>query len=114
MRLRTLVILLSILAALAVIVYVAAPRLFDPNARRGRAMAQLERSRLVIRRSCGSMETFVNPTVWSGMRPNDQQEAAQALGAYCADQGSGGEMTILEDQTRRKLAHWNGTALQRF
>jgi hypothetical protein len=90
----------------------ARARLLTP-ARSG-PMTRLERSGLVIRRSCGSMETFVNASVWSGMRPNDQQQAAQALGAHCAEQGSSGEMTILEDQTRRKIAHWNGTTLLRF
>jgi hypothetical protein len=112
MKKRRLFIVAGVSVAVGIIGYVLVSRLITP-ARSG-PMTRLERSGLVIRRSCGSMETFVNPTVWSGMRPNDQQQAAQALGAYCAEQGSVGEMTIIEDQTRRKIAHWNGTTLQRF
>jgi hypothetical protein len=110
---RLLLIIVFILAALAVMVIVSRSSLFDAEGRRARMLRNLEHSGLVVRRSCASMETFVQASRWSAMSQSDQESAARALGAYCQEQGGTGQMTVLDTESRQKLAHWNGSALQR-
>jgi hypothetical protein len=111
---RVLVIIVALVAAIAAAVLAVNRDLFTEEGRTARLMRSLERSNVVMRRSCYSMEAFVNASRWSRMGESDQQRAARALAAYCAEQGSSGQMTIVDTDDGRKLAHWDGRSFQRF
>ena len=104
----------AVIAALAAIIAATQRDLFTAEGRRMRALRNLESSGLVVRRSCYTSETFVNGPAWGRMAQTDQLRAAEALGEYCSQQGTSGEMTILDAESRQKLAHWNRTTFQRF
>jgi hypothetical protein len=110
---RLIVIIVSVLVAIAVMVAVTQREFLTPAGRNARFMRQLERGTMVVRRSCYTMEAFVEASQWTGMSVSDQERAARGLAAYCAEQGSSGQMTILDSETRQKLAHWDGTGFQR-
>jgi hypothetical protein len=111
---KRVLIIIAVIAALAAVIVATQRDLFTAEGRSLRALRSLERSGLVIRRSCYSSETFVNGPAWGRMAQSDQQRAAEALGAYCTQQGSSGEMTILDADSRQKLAHWDRSTFQRF
>jgi len=114
MNKRLLLVIIAVIVALAAMVVVSQPELFTAEGRNARFLRSLDRSGLVVRRSCYSTEAFVQASQWARIGQGDQQRAAEALGAYCAQQGSSGQMTILDGESRRKLAHWDGAAFQRF
>lgn len=114
MTIRRIAIIVSILVAIAVMVAVTQRGFLTPAGRNARFMRDLERGTMVVRRSCYSMETFVEASQWTAMSASDQERTARGLAAYCAEQGSSGQMTILDSQSRRKLAHWDGAGFQGF
>jgi hypothetical protein len=111
---RVLLIIVALIAILGGIAVALRPELFTSEGRRARFLRSLERGSLVVRRSCSSMETFVQEAQWRALRESDQERAGQVLAEYCQEQGSGGQMTILDAESKRKLAHWDGSAFQRF
>jgi hypothetical protein len=110
---RLITIVAFVVGLLAVLVFSQRDR-FTAAGRAARFLRTLERSDLVVRRSCYSMEAFVLGSRWSDLSEADQRNTAHALGNYCAGQGGTGQMTILEADTRRKLAHWDGSGFERF
>jgi hypothetical protein len=111
---RTAVVIVAMIAALAAAAIVLQPDLFTAEGRRARFLRELERGPLVVRRSCASMEAFVNASYWQAMSSSRQERTIQALADYCREQGSAGRMTIVEAESKRKLAHWDGSAFQRY
>jgi hypothetical protein len=111
---RTIVIIVGCVAAIAVMVAVTQPEWLTSEGRSARFLRSLEASEMIVRRSCYSMEVFVVEARWTAMSDAEQQRAAESLGGYCAAQGSSGQMTILDNESRRKLAHWDGAAFQKF
>jgi hypothetical protein len=111
---RVIFIIVGILAAVVALLYLTQPELFSAAGRRERFLRNFDRSGVVLRRSCYTMETFVDAPRWSSIDPSSQEQAAQSLARYCAGQGGNGQMTILDGESRRKLAHWDGSAFQRF
>jgi hypothetical protein len=111
---RVLLIIVALVVLLVGMAVAMRPELFTSEGRRARFLRSLERGPLVVRRSCSSMETFVQESHWRAMREGDQERAGQLLAQYCQEQGSGGQMTIVDAESKRKLAHWDGSAFQRF
>lgn len=111
---RILIVIVGVIAASIAAVYLVEPQLFTTEGRRARFMRRLESGPLVVRRSCYSMETFVKVEHWSALGEGDRRKTAEVLGAYCLDQGSAGAMTIVDAESRRKLAHWDGSTFTSF
>ena len=112
---KRLVLAVIVIVAVAIAAaYVLRPELFTAEGRRARFIRSLERGPMMVRRSCQSMETFVQVSYWQAMRASDQEQTGRVLGEYCREQGSSGQMTILDAESNRKLAHWDGSAFQRF
>lgn len=111
---RILIVAGGLIVAAMAAAYVLEPQLFTAEGGRARFMRSLESGPLVVRRSCYSMETFVNAEHWAALGQGDRRRAAEVLGAYCRDQGSAGAMTIVDAESRRKLAHWDGSSFTAF
>jgi hypothetical protein len=111
---RILLIIVGLIAALVAMAYALQPQLFTAEGRRARFLRGIEQNSLVVRRSCYSMETFVDGSRWSAMGQSSQEKTTQALAEYCREQGSSGQMTILDVKSRGKLAHWDGAVFQGY
>ena len=99
-----------VLGAAAVAALVLSGR-FSPEARRERALRNLNTSGVVVRRACGLGEAHVDGARWAEMRGDAQRDAAAALASWCAEQGGASTMTIIDANSRARLAHWDGTGL---
>jgi hypothetical protein len=111
---RTAIVIAAVIAAALALAFVAQPELFTAAGRQARFLRSLERGPLVVRRNCQSMETFVQGSYWQSMRDSDREQAGRLLAEYCREQGSSGQMTIVDAESKQKLAHWDGSALQKF
>ncbi len=111
---RLIVALVAFVAAVAAAIVVLNTDLFTAEGRRARFLRDLERGPMVVRRNCVSMETFVQASRWQALAASDQERAARALGDYCGEQGSAGQMTIVDAESKQKLAEWNGSLFQKF
>lgn len=115
---RILIAVAVVAAALVAVALVSGPDsivgLFSAEGRRARLLRSLERTGVVVRRSCYTTETFVSSNAWARLSGAEQQRAAEALAAFCAEQGSAGGMTILDASSRRPLARWDGSTFHTF
>src|SRR6185503_18453561 len=93
---RLIVIAAFVLAALVAMLYVVAPELFTAEGRNARFLRQVDRSGTIQKRSCYSMEAFVDVDRWSRFGASDQERVTKSLAAYCLEQGSTGQMTIVD------------------
>ena len=106
------------IAALVAVVVIAGIALmlsgrFSPEARRERTLRRLNDSGIVVRRACGLGEAHVDGARWTELRGEGQEEAAAALASWCAEQGGASAITILDANSRARLARWNGSSLER-
>ena len=107
---KVIVIVAIAIAALAAFAFL---RYNSGEQSRERLLRRLNENGVVVRRSCGSGEAYVDATRWRGLDPRDQERAAAAIASWCADQGDTTTLTFVDYQTRSAIARWNGTSLER-
>ena len=84
---------------------------FTTEGRRQRMLSRLHDDEILVRRSCGVGEAYVDAGRWRGLSDSDRQRAADAIAAYCASQGGGNTLTVLDAESRAVLGRWDGAAL---
>lgn len=83
-----------------------------PEGRRDRLLRRLNSQEILIRRSCGSGEAYVDGPRWNRLDPEDKERAASAIASWCAEQGGQNTLTVLDVNTRANLGRWSGTAFE--
>jgi hypothetical protein len=76
-------------------------------------LRRLNQREIVVRRSCGTGEVYVDPARWRDLSAREQERAASALASWCAEQGGASTIAVLDSYTRATLGRWNGNALER-
>jgi hypothetical protein len=86
---------------------------FTAEGRRDRMLRRLTTAQILVRRSCGPGEAYVDGTRWNALTAEDRQFAADALASYCAAQDGATTITVYDSSTRTTLARGTGTAPDR-
>jgi hypothetical protein len=86
---------------------------FTAAGRRDRMLRRLTSTEILVRRSCGPGEAYVDAARWNQLSSADRQLAADALASYCAAQDGATTVTVYDASSRETLARGTGTAPDR-
>lgn len=113
MSTRTLIVAASILLLVLLGAFLLRDQLFpSAETRRERLLRRLNEQEIVIRRSCGVGEAYVDAARWNNLSADDRERAAAAIASWCAEQGGERTLNVLDSNTRVSLGRWNGASLE--
>jgi hypothetical protein len=113
MSTRTLIVMGGILLVFLGGAFLLRDQIFPTaEARRARLLRRLNEQEIVVRRSCGLGEAYVDGGRWSRLNAGDQERAAAAIASWCAEQGGEKTLDVLDSNTRTSLGRWNGAAFE--